>query len=152
MPGGSPAAAQVMQLLTRPEVWNALLSMVMGETGRKTIAVGPGTPVPVSAFANLLAVRANQAAEQYNAGTYPHGEGPQYWEAIGDPAVDEHRAEALEALLQDTAPRQRRPYAGRRESQSYEEYAWELEDQWELEEQYYYKLIELAELETGYAP
>jgi hypothetical protein len=151
MPGGSPAAAQLLQTILRPETLQALMAMLMGQAGRQNIPVG-NTQVPTSAFTNLLGVLTNQAAAEFNAVTAPpaYGESLRYWEnfagePMGDPAVAEHRAAALWELLQETSPGERRSYARWRESQAYQE------DDRELDDQFYYEMIELAELDTGYA-
>lgn len=61
----SPAAAQLLQLINRPEVQQALLSMVMGPAGNRNVSAG-GTPIPVGAIANTLGVLANQAAAEHH--------------------------------------------------------------------------------------
>jgi hypothetical protein len=63
--GGSPAAAQLLQMINRPEVQQALLAMVMGQAGTRNVSAGD-TPVPVAAVANTLGVLANQAAAEYH--------------------------------------------------------------------------------------
>ena len=106
-PGASPAAAQLLQTLFQPQTLQALVSMLMGQAGRQNIPVG-NAQVPPAAFANLLGVLANQAASEANAYAQDFGgEGvPRYLqnyagEAIGDPAIPEHRAYALLELLQE---------------------------------------------------
>jgi len=107
VPGASPAAGQLMQTMLRPETMQALMAMLMGQLGRPNVQVG-ATPVPVGAFSNLLGTLANQAASEYNAATSAAREAvPEYMrdyagEAVGDPAVTEHRARALSELLQRT--------------------------------------------------
>lgn len=106
-PSGAPAAGQLLQLLARPEVQQALLSMLLGGAGRRSIPVG-STPVPVGAFANTLGVLANQAAVEYAERVPMASEGtPAYLmnfagEALADPAVPEARAARLIELLADT--------------------------------------------------
>jgi hypothetical protein len=117
--GGSPAAAQLMGMLARPEVLQSLMSMAMGQAGRQNISVG-GTQVPVGAFANLLGVLSNRAAEEYNA-VAAQGAGwgeavPAYLrnyagEAYGDIAMPEQRAAALWELLLESEPEQDDYYA-----------------------------------------
>jgi hypothetical protein len=141
--------------MLEPRTMQALMAMLMGQAGRQNIPVG-NTQVPTGAFANLLGVLANRAAAEFNAVATPaYGEIPHYWEsfageAMGDPAVAEHRAEALRQLLRETDPGERRSYAGWRESQVYQEDDRELDDR-ELDDQFYYEMIELAELDPGYA-
>ncbi len=98
--GGSPAAAQLLRLLTRPEVGQALLSMTLGGAGRRQVAVG-NTPVPVGAITNLLGVLANLASAEHHRATAGEAVGtPVYLlddagEFLGDPADPVQRAETL---------------------------------------------------------
>ena len=103
---GSPAAGQLLQTITRPETLQALASMAMGATGRTDIPIG-GSSVPVSAFSNLIGVLAGQAEAEY-AESLARAESalPEYMvrangEARGDPAVEEHRANALYEFLSE---------------------------------------------------
>jgi hypothetical protein len=93
MPGGSPAAGQLLQTIFRPETLQALISMLMGQAGRTSIPVG-NTQVPLGGFANAIGVLANQAAAEYNAASLRYtGETlPRYLEnyageSYGDPSV-----------------------------------------------------------------
>lgn len=111
-PGGSPAAGQLLQTLFQPQTLQALVSMLMGQAGRQNIPVG-NAQVPAPAFANLLGVLANQAASEANAYAQDFGgeRVPRYLEsyageAIGDPAIPEHRAYALLELLQEAQAEQ----------------------------------------------
>lgn len=98
--GGSPSAAQLARTITRPETLQALLSMALGGAGRRQVPVG-GTPVPVSAFANLLGQLAGQASAEYHQTIAGESAGtPMYLldgagEFIGDPADPASRAEVL---------------------------------------------------------
>jgi hypothetical protein len=101
--GGSPAAGQLLQTITRPETLQALASMAMGSMGRQNVPVG-GRSVPVSAFSNLLGVLAGKAEAEVAQATAARSAVPEYMadyagEAKGDPAVEEHRAAALYELL-----------------------------------------------------
>ncbi|MEZ4524256.1 MAG: hypothetical protein R3A46_21870 [Thermomicrobiales bacterium] len=105
---GSPAAAQLMQTMFRPEVLQALLSMIMGGAGNSRTQVGR-TSVPVGSVANMLSVLASRAAVESNmmAGDvddeipdYLVAEDGQYH---GDPMSADDRADALYALLQEAA-------------------------------------------------
>jgi len=109
LPGGSPAAGQLLQTLFRPETLQALIAMLMGQAGRQNIPVG-NTQVPPAAFTNLLGVLANQANAEITANSQK-GLGseslPRYLEnyageAFGDPAIPEHRAAALLELLHES--------------------------------------------------
>jgi len=103
--GGSPAAGQLLQTLLKPQTLQAVSSMALGPLGRQNVSVG-GTAVPVSAFSNLLSMLAGRAEAEYNAAMTAGQTGvPRYMqdyagEARGDPAVAEHRAEALYQLLE----------------------------------------------------
>lgn len=59
----SPATAQLLSLLARPETMQALLSMLMGSAGRGRVAVGR-QQIPVQTFANSIAELASQAAQE----------------------------------------------------------------------------------------
>jgi len=103
---GSPAAGQLLQTITRPETLQALASMALGATGRTDIPIG-GSSVPVSAFSNLIGVLAGQAEAEYAESLARAESGlPEYMvrpngEARGDPAVEEHRANALYEFLSE---------------------------------------------------
>jgi len=64
--GGSSAAAQLLQLLMRPEIQRALFSMLLGSGGASSVPVGT-TQVPVSAMANTVGQLAQQATAEYEA-------------------------------------------------------------------------------------
>lgn len=106
-PGAAPTASQLVQTMFRPEMLQALLSMLLGQLGRSNVTVG-NKSVPVEAFTNLLGTMAHQAQAEYNAANLGvTGDLPEYLrdysgEAIGDPAIAEHRARALWELLQET--------------------------------------------------
>jgi hypothetical protein len=115
------SAAQLLQLLMRPEFMQALIQMLLGAAGNSTVSVPtaprPAAPVPatgasavpVSAFTNLLATLATQASEAYNderaaapsAGAYHYGASP--WGSAVDLASAESRAGALINLLHESA-------------------------------------------------
>jgi hypothetical protein len=132
--GASPAAGQLMQTMFRPEMLQSLISMLLGQLGRPNVSVG-GTPVPVGGFTNLLATLANQAQAEYAEANPYLSEGlPEYLrdyagEAVGDPAVAEHRASVLLEMLQENdvesmAPRPRMRLASYAEMSSTEEEAF----------------------------
>ncbi len=62
---GAPAA-QLLRLLTRPEMPQALLQMALGPAGAQHVRVGR-TQVPLGAFTNALGVLAGQAAQHNHA-------------------------------------------------------------------------------------
>jgi len=105
--GGSPSAAQLLQMLSRPEVFQALMAMIMGGAGSPNMMVG-STSVPSAAVANTIAALANQAAAEYNA-VAPGGEAvPRYLldergEFLCDPAVPEQRAAVLVRRFNEAA-------------------------------------------------
>jgi hypothetical protein len=108
------AAAQLIQLLSQPQLLQALMQMMLGRAGSPTVpvAAAPAAPglsnplgllagllpgaaaqpaaagVPVSAFTNALSALATQASEAYNA------------ERAVDPASPESRAQSLVEALQ----------------------------------------------------
>jgi hypothetical protein len=104
--GGSPAAGQLLQTITKPETMQALTSMAMGAMGKPNVSVG-GTSVPVGAFGNLLSMLAGRMETEY-AESLARAEGdgtPAYMkdfsgQPVSDPAVPRNRAVALYELLQ----------------------------------------------------
>jgi hypothetical protein len=102
-----PAAGQLLSVLFRPELLQALLAMTLGGAGRSDVPVGT-ISVPLGAFTNLISVLANQAAAQYDAAVPVGGaEIPEYVrEPSGalkcDPAIPEARAEVLLRMLHET--------------------------------------------------
>ena len=97
------AAAQLLQVLFRPEVMQALMSMAAGTSGRRTVQVGEAD-VPVAAVANVVSELAERAAFEYHAaGGAPLDETPGYLvgpegESLADPASPEQRAEVVLSL------------------------------------------------------
>jgi hypothetical protein len=107
--GGSAAAGQLLQTITKPETMQALGSMAMGARGKKDISVG-GASVPVGAFGTLLKSLIGQAETEYaEAMAAAEGDGtPAYMrdfsgQAVSDPAVPQNRAIALYQLLQSSS-------------------------------------------------
>jgi len=102
---GGTAASQLMALLQRPEVMRSLGAMAMGSAGRTTIPVGSAqTPIPTSAFANLLGLLANRAADEQAALSDGSESDLRYLtddagEWVVDPAESEQRAAHLHHLL-----------------------------------------------------
>jgi hypothetical protein len=105
---GSPAAGQLLQTLFKPQTVQALTSMTMGPLGRSSIPVG-GQQVPLTAFTNLLSSLAGRAEAEYNASIASNQSNvPTYMrdysgQPKGDPAIAQHRAEALYELLESEA-------------------------------------------------
>jgi hypothetical protein len=148
-----PAAAQLLQTMFQPEVLQALMAMLMGQAGRRNIPVS-GTQVPVGAFTNLLGVLASKAAAEYTA-VVPNGGSPEYLydyagQPKGDPAVDEHRAQALWELLREADAKRRRSQGSRRSAYREERQPVEQFYEEELDEEFY-DWFELTELGGGYA-
>jgi hypothetical protein len=148
IPGNAPAAGTLLQILSRPEVIQALTSMLLGQLGRSNVPVG-SKPVPVGAFPNLVGTLANQAQAEYHAANISTHEGlPEYLrdyagEAIGDPAVAEHRAQALYELLQEADVEQVIP---RRSTRRHATVSAESFDEDEAyDEAAFYNELELAE-------
>jgi hypothetical protein len=61
--GGGPAGA-LLGLLAQPQVTQALMSMMLGSSGSRTVPVA-GRTVPVAAIANMIGHFANAAAAEY---------------------------------------------------------------------------------------
>jgi hypothetical protein len=103
--GGSPAAGQLLQTLTKPETLQAVASMAMGPgAGKQDISVG-GNSVPTGTFARLLSLLAGRMEAEYNESLAAARESvPQYMQDFsgqpkGDPMVADHRAAVLYELL-----------------------------------------------------
>lgn len=120
------SAAQLLQLLTRPELLQALLQMLLGAAGSPTVPVAAApaqagaassgstaisagsTAIPVSALTNLVSTLATQTSEAYNAehaftpspGPFHYGASP--WGSSVDLASNESRAAALMSLLRES--------------------------------------------------
>jgi hypothetical protein len=101
------AAALLLQVLTRPETLRALFLTLLGGAGTPTVPVG-NTPVPVSAFTNLLGSVASQASEAYHSerGMSGYTESAHYGGGPFSPRVDlassDARAGALMNLLRES--------------------------------------------------
>ena len=149
----SPAAAQLLQAALRPEMLQALMAMLMGQAGRRSIPVG-NTMVPVGAFANMLDVLAKEAAAEYNAVVAARGEDlrpyEDFVESVGDPALTEDRAHALWELLKASDSEQAHAYADGSNEETYSEYEYLQEE--EESDELFYDTLDLIELDSGYAP
>jgi hypothetical protein len=103
--GGSPAAARLLQMITRPELVKALVGMALGGAGLQQVPVG-GMPVPVGAFTNLLGTLSQTAAAEYHERVAGEAVGlPLYLlndagELIVDPADPVERAGVLLRLFE----------------------------------------------------
>lgn len=99
------AATQLLALLRRPEMIQALHAMGLGAIGRPTVPVGQ-TPVPTAVFATLLSLLAGQAATQESARVVESmPDLPAYLEGragtpLADPANPIEGATALLGMLQ----------------------------------------------------
>ncbi len=135
--GGNPAGA-LLGLLQRPEVLQSLMSLALGPAGRKNVPVGAsGTPVPVSAFANLLSILGSRAFGQAEASAAPSEALPSYLYKEGalvvDPADPVQRAAHLLEMLGEAAAIERS--VPRRKLTEADEY---------------YDAIDIAELDESY--
>lgn len=148
--GRSPAAGQLLQTLLNPATIRAVSSMALGSLGRPNISVG-GTSVPVGAFTNLLGTLAGRAEAEYNASRSSEQTGvPSYMqdyagEAKGDPAVAEHRAEALYELLRSDSAQEGE------QSPEATEAAWSEWEREAVEAEYEALEAELYEAESDWA-
>jgi hypothetical protein len=106
LPGASPAAWQLLQMIFRPELLQALAAMCMGRTGAPNIPVGNASASP-GAFTNMISALADQASAEYNAAMAADGESiPSYLlnfagEVQGDIMDPEYRALRLREMLQE---------------------------------------------------
>jgi hypothetical protein len=95
-------AGVLLGLLHRPELLQALGAMALGSAGRTDIPVG-GTPIPASAFANLLSVLGSKAFAKAESIAEPSEDLPEYLYTNGtlavDPTVPSDRAGQLLKML-----------------------------------------------------
>ena len=99
----NPAALELLLTLLRPEVVDALIAMVLGRAGARSVPVA-GTQVPVAAVTNLIQSLAEHASATHHA-MRPRGGTPRY---LGDAlqrgediASQDVRANALLALVHE---------------------------------------------------
>ena len=99
----NPAALELLLTLLRPEVVDALIAMVRGSGGARSVPIA-GTQVPVAAVTNLIQSLAEHASATHHA-LRPRGGTPNYLgEALGrgeDIASSHVRANALLALVHE---------------------------------------------------
>jgi len=126
-PGASPepdaeptdagAAAELIGMLTRPEVSRALLATLSGSVGATRIGVG-GRGVPTTHVLDMLSELAFRASAHQNArGLATEESVPRYLldddgSFVCDPASSSERADALFELLSSTVPRGARGAGG----------------------------------------
>lgn len=96
------AAVQLLGALLRPETMQALGALALGRAGAPSVPV-LGTRVPVTAFANLLATLATQAAARHHQTVFPARTARTHLPDRPGVAAPETRAEALLALLAEAA-------------------------------------------------
>jgi hypothetical protein len=136
--GGSGAAGQLASALQRPEIHQALAAQRLGPLGANTIATGINrNPVPAAAFAQLIAMLAQQAAQESvwteNAETAEAADfafmGDGQGGFSGDPSLAEDRASHLWNLLNESQA-ERLVEAIAFETESLDEYAgnWAVDD------------------------
>jgi hypothetical protein len=105
-PRTSTAAAQLLQMLSKPNVMKILTAIAAGQAGQKSFRIA-GRSVPVGAIPNVISTLANQVAEEYQAIAPLDGEAfPEYLldadgEFLVDPAVPEERAQLVMELLEE---------------------------------------------------
>lgn len=76
-PTGSASAGQLLALLQRPEIMQALLAMLMGQAGRRQVRLGRES-VPVNAVTSAIAELATRATEEHNASLHRMDATPSY--------------------------------------------------------------------------
>lgn len=107
---GGNASAQLLALLSRPEILQALASMAMGQLGRRDVRVGESV-VPVGAVGNLISVLGQRSAAQHNpyinadAAEIPDYLIDETGEFVCDPMDAEQRAYSLLNLVARSNPR-----------------------------------------------
>lgn len=104
----SNPAGVLLGLMQNPSVQQALMSLALGSAGKKDVPVG-GTPVPASAFANLVGTLGTKAFTQAEATAEPSEDLPAYLYSNGtltvDPAVPSQRAARLLEMLGEVSVR-----------------------------------------------
>jgi hypothetical protein len=109
--GGSPAAGQLLALLARPEVMQALMAMIMGRAGASSVNVG-GTQVAPGAVANLVGQLGQQAASEAIV-LRPEGMST-YWSGEReDETAPESRAAEMFEVFARSAPAEVAPVSWR---------------------------------------
>jgi|GEM_PF-6127045 len=106
--GGSVAATKLLQMTQNPVVLKGLLSLAMGEYGKKSIpSEAGGKSVSVGSIANMLSQFAGQVASDAEELAQGYDATPAYLydeegQSIADPAVPEARAAALYNALTES--------------------------------------------------
>lgn len=99
----NPAALELLLTLLRPEVVDALIAMVLGRAGARSVPIA-NTQVPVAAVTNLIQSLAEHASATHHA-MHPRGGIPRYLgEALhrGEDIASPHvRANALLSLVHE---------------------------------------------------
>jgi hypothetical protein len=103
--GGSPAAGQLLGLLGQPQVLQALMAMLLGQAGTRTVSVG-GAQVPVGQVPGTLAGVANLAQAEHAAVLTAAGEEVE-WATEAADAVNLLQLFGREAAQERVAARQR---------------------------------------------
>lgn len=94
--------AQLLQILSRPEVIQALLSLSAGAMGRRNIPVGTTTRAPEDILEAIgFALQAPQAAAYGWTESHPSGPGAEVYEAMATTMPEDHPFGQTLAMLSD---------------------------------------------------
>jgi hypothetical protein len=128
--GKTNPAGILLGLLQNSDVQKALMSLALGSAGRKDVPIN-GTPVPASAFANLVSTVGSKAFTKAEAVAEPSEDLPDYLYKNGsllvDPAVPSQRAARLLEMLGEAAITPPPPRVVRRTFTEADEYYDELD-------------------------
>jgi hypothetical protein len=135
--GPSGAVGQLVGALASPTVQQALSSMLLGPTGRRSVSTPGGLEIPVAAITNLLGMLAHRASAEWES-VAPFGQVDYISEAI-DTASPEARAEWLYSQLApiETSTPPARAAAPREQASSTVDDSWLYDLYDELEAEFY---------------
>lgn len=133
LPQGVPAAGQLLSAMYQPQVQQALMALLLGQLGTRTVAVG-STQVPVAAIPNMLGALASRAAAQYHETIGQRGDATLMTPTFSESEDPQERADDLLALLQEEASASgswEESFAEEEEAMPFDAYEPVLRESWE---------------------
>jgi hypothetical protein len=103
IPQPVPAAGQLLSAMFQPQVQQALMAMLLGQLGTRTVPIG-AAQVPVAAIPNMLGALASRAAAQYHESVGPESDAALV-AGFSESEDPQERADELLTLLQQEAER-----------------------------------------------
>lgn len=97
-----PAAGQFLSALMQPQVHQALMAMLMGQLGTRTVTAGQQR-VPVAAIPNMLSALASRAAAQYHEAVSESETDASFMPGVTESEDPQERADQVLDLLQQEA-------------------------------------------------